>query len=55
MKIIVVKRILRHKSPIIIIPYYKNTREEEIIFKEMLYNYNKDLIHTITNIKDIKL
>lgn len=48
-------RILRHKSPIIVIPYYENTREEEIIFKEMLYNYNKELIHTITNIKDIKL
>ena len=41
-------RLLRHKNPIIYIPYYKNTREEEIVTK-MLENYNKDLI-TITYI-----
>lgn len=53
MKIVVVKRILRHKDPIIIIPYYKNTREEEIKDK-MLEDYNPELIE-ITTINDIKL
>lgn len=47
-------RILRHKEPVIIIPYYKNTREEEVVVK-MLENYNKDLVQTITNLKDLKI
>lgn len=47
-------RILRHKEPVIIIPYYKNTREEEIVAK-MIENYNKDLIQEITNINDLKI
>lgn len=47
-------RILRHKDPIIIIPYYKNTREEELVNK-MLEDYNPQLIKTITKISDIKL
>ena len=47
-------RILRHKEPVIIIPYYKNTREEEIVVK-MLENYNKDLIKVINNLKEIKI
>ena len=47
-------RILRHKEPIIIIPYYKNTREEELV-KKMLENYNPELVSTITNIKDLKI
>ena len=47
-------RLLRHKSPIIIIPYYKNTREEELITK-MLEEYNKDSVKTINNIKNIQL
>ena len=47
-------RILRHKEPVIIIPYYKNTREEELVVK-MLENYNKDLVQTITNLKDLKI
>lgn len=54
MKIIVVKRILRHKKPVLIIPYFVNTREEEIV-KQMLNNYNPELIQTITDIKNIKL
>ena len=53
-KTIVVKRILRHKEPVIIIPYYKNTREEEVVVK-MIENYNKDLIQVIKNINDIKI
>jgi superfamily II DNA or RNA helicase len=47
-------RILRHKDPIIIIPYYKNTREEELVTK-MLEDYNPELIKTINDIKEIKL
>lgn len=45
-------RILRHKKPIIIIPFFKNTRDEEIVngIKE---DY-KDMIHTLTNIEQIK-
>lgn len=39
-------RILRHKDPIIIIPYYKGTREEELV-GVMLEDYNKDLITTM--------
>ena len=47
-------RILRHPSPIIIIPYFKHTRDEEIV-KKMTTNYNPELIYTIKSIKDIKL
>ena len=53
-KTIVVKRILRHKEPVIIIPYYKNTREEEIVVK-MIESYNKDLIQVIKSVNDIKI
>ena len=28
-----VKRLLRHKNPYIIVPYYRNTRDEEIVTK----------------------
>jgi membrane protein DedA with SNARE-associated domain len=38
-------RILRHKEPVIIIPYYVGTREEELKDK-MLENYNPELIET---------
>jgi hypothetical protein len=47
-------RLLRHKNPIIIIPYFKDTREEELKNK-MLEEYNKDTIITINNINEIKL
>lgn len=53
-KTIVVKRILRHKSPIIIIPYFKNTREEELVEK-MTEEYNPELIHVVENVNDIKI
>lgn len=39
-------RILRHKDPLIIIPYYRNTRDEEIV-KDMLKDYNPDLIQIV--------
>lgn len=44
-------RILRHSEPIIIIIYYKNTREEELV-KEMMQNYNQELITVINNFKE---
>ena len=45
-------RLLRHKNPIIIVPYYSNTREEELV-KRMLENYNPELVHEILDIKEI--
>lgn len=45
-------RSLRHKSPIIIMPYYKGTREEEILEK-YLEGFNKDYIKTIHSINEI--
>ena len=47
-------RLLRHKEPVIIIPYYINTREEELV-KQMLENYNPELVSTVTNFEDIIL
>lgn len=49
-----VGRILRHKSPIIILPYFKDTREEELIEK-MIEEYNKDSIIIVNDINKIKL
>lgn len=45
-------RSLRHKSPIIIMPYYESTREEEII-EEMLKDFNPDAIKTIHSVAEI--
>lgn len=36
-------RILRHASPVLIIPYYQNTREEEIV-RKWIQDYNPQLI-----------
>lgn len=47
-------RILRHRNPITVIPFFKNTREEELVEK-MLENYNKELVSTISNIEEIKV
>lgn len=49
-----VGRILRHKSPIIIIPYFKDTREEELVEK-MIEEYSEDSIISVDNINGIKL
>lgn len=49
-----VGRILRHKSPIIIIPYFKDTREEELVQK-MIEEYSEDSIISVGSINDIKL
>ena len=49
-----VGRILRHKSPVIIIPYFKDTREEELVQK-MIEEYSKESIIIINNINEITL
>ena len=48
-----VKRILRHDKPVIIIPYYADTREEEIVEK-MKDNFNPEKIHIINYLNEIK-
>lgn len=47
-------RLLRHPHPVIIIPYYKGTREQEIV-KSMLENYNPELVKTINFKEEIVL
>lgn len=47
-------RLLRHPNPIIIIPFYKNTREEEIVTK-MYENYNPQLVKVINDINEIEI
>lgn len=47
-------RLLRHPNPVIIIPYFRATRDEEIVDK-MLEDYNPELVSTITNLNDLKL
>ncbi len=43
-------RSLRHKSPVIIMPYYEGTREQEIL-EEMLKDFGKDSIKTIHSLE----
>lgn len=45
-------RSLRHKSPVIIFPYYVGTREEEIV-KNYIEGFNKECIKTIYSIFEI--
>lgn len=47
-------RLLRHEEPIIIIPYYKYTRDEEIV-KKMCENYNPDLVTTINDLTELHI
>jgi DNA or RNA helicases of superfamily II len=47
-------RLLRHPNPVIIVPYYKGTREEELV-QTMLEDYNPELVTTISDIKEIKI
>ena len=47
-------RLLRHETPVIIIPYYINTREQELVEK-MLENYNPKLVTIVNNVKEIKI
>ena len=45
-------RALRHKSPVLVIPYYKDTREQEIVEK-MINGFNKESIKIIHSINEI--
>lgn len=47
-------RLLRHPEPILIIPYYVNTRDEELK-DQMLLKYNAQEIKIISNINEIEL
>lgn len=49
-----VGRILRHKYPVIIIPFFNGTREQELVEK-MVEEYTEDSVFIIENISDIKL
>jgi hypothetical protein len=43
---------MRHKSPVIIFPYYQGTREEEIV-NDYIKDFNKDFIRVIHSIQEI--
>ena len=45
-------RILRHESPVIVIPYYKETREQELVEK-MLEDYNPELTTVLDRYEDL--
>lgn len=45
-------RLLRHKKPVIIVPYFDSTREAEIVQK-MFENYDKKYIKVIHSIQEI--
>lgn len=47
-------RLLRHSNPVIIVPYFLNTREEELV-NTMLEDYNPKLVTTIRQIDEIKI
>ena len=45
-------RILRHESPVIVIPYFKDTREQELVEK-MLEDYNPELITILDKYEEL--
>lgn len=47
-----VGRILRHEHPIVIIPYYVGSREEEIV-KDWIGEYDERLIHEYNTLNDL--
>lgn len=47
-------RLLRHPDPVIVIPYFKGTRDEELVAK-MLEDYNPKLVKTINSLTELKL
>lgn len=47
-------RLLRHENPVLIIPYFQGTREEEIVEK-MLEDYNPELVTKVTSLNQIKI
>jgi superfamily II DNA or RNA helicase len=46
-------RILRHKKPVLIFPYWMHTREEEII-NELIKGYDSELIVRVSTVGNIK-
>src|SRR5574344_66369 len=42
-------RLLRHPDPVLIIPYFKDTRDEKIV-KKMVEDYNPELVTVVTNL-----
>ena len=46
-------RILRHKEPIAILPYYLGTREQELVQK-FLENCDENNVKTISSVNDLK-
>jgi superfamily II DNA or RNA helicase len=46
-------RILRHTKPLIIIPYYINTRDEQLMNK-MIQNYDPNMIVKINDLNELK-
>lgn len=47
-------RLLRHKNPVLVVPYFVGTRDEELANK-MLENYNPKLVTVINDYKEIKI
>lgn len=47
-------RLLRHKDPIMIIPFFVHTREEELLYL-ILEEYKKESVKVVNKIEDIKL
>ncbi len=47
-----VGRILRHKHPVVIIPYYIGSREEEIVL-DWIGEYDDKLIHEFNTLNDL--
>lgn len=45
-------RILRHEKPVVVIPYYKDTREQELVEK-MLEDYNPELITVLDKYEEL--
>lgn len=46
-------RLLRHKEPVVIIPYYIGTRDEELV-KKMTENYKTTVINDLNSFKQWK-
>jgi superfamily II DNA or RNA helicase len=46
-------RLLRHKEPVVIIPYYVGTRDEELV-KKMTENYKTTIINDLNSFKQWK-
>ena len=47
-------RLLRHENPVLIVPYFVGTRDEELA-NNMLENYNPKLVTVINDYKEIKI